>query len=368
MFFFILFLLLLVLTIAGMIYLVRRFHRFSFIEKISAKNKKLSWILSCTPIAAIAVMIAINYFSGIVCAIHLIVFWGVCDFAAFAIRKITKKSFSHNFEGAAAVLLTIGYLGAGWYFAHHIYETSYTLETQKEIGADSLRIVQIADSHLGVTLDGGEFAAQVEKIQQTSPDVVLITGDFVDDDSDKADMVRACQALGELETTYGVYFSFGNHDKGYFQSSRDFSEQELRDELERNNVIILEDETVLINDSFYLIGRQDRSVEERMEIGRLTENLDKSKYMIVLDHQPNDYDNETAAKVDLVLSGHTHGGHIFPAGFIGILMGANDKVYGTEHREDTDFVVTSGISGWAIPFKTGTISEYVVIDIVNGAS
>lgn len=66
---------------------------------------------------------------------------------------------------------------------------------------------------------------------------------------------------------------------------------------------------------------------------------------------------------DLVLSGHTHGGHIFPAGLIGLISGANDKVYGAEHIDNTDFVVTSGISGWAIPFKTGTISEYVVIDI-----
>jgi len=66
---------------------------------------------------------------------------------------------------------------------------------------------------------------------------------------------------------------------------------------------------------------------------------------------------------DLVLSGHTHGRHIFPAGLIGLISGANDKVYGAEHIDNTDFVVTSGISGWAIPFKTGTISEYVVIDI-----
>ena len=89
----------------------------------------------------------------------------------------------------------------------------------------------------------------------------------------------------------------------------------------------------------------------------------KNKFMIVMDHQPNDYEKEKNFLVDLVLSGHTHGGHLFPAGFVGLLMGANDKVYGHEKIENTDFIVTSGISGWAIPFKTGAISEYVVIDV-----
>ena len=89
--------------------------------------------------------------------------------------------------------------------------------------------------------------------------------------------------------------------------------------------------------------------------------------MIMLDHQPNDYAAEEASGVDLVLSGHTHGGHIFPAGLLGVWMGANDKTYGYERRGGTDFFVTSGISGWVIPFKTGCISEYVVIDIVPNA-
>ncbi|MBQ9188951.1 MAG: metallophosphoesterase, partial [Clostridia bacterium] len=85
---------------------------------------------------------------------------------------------------------------------------------------------------------------------------------------------------------------------------------------------------------------------------------------VMLDHQPNDYAAEAAAGMDLVLSGHTHGGHIFPAGQIGLWIGANDFLYGTTRIGQTDFVVTSGISGWAIPFKTGTFSEYVVIDLV----
>ena len=130
-------------------------------------------------------------------------------------------------------------------------------------------------------------------------------------------------------------------------------------------MVVLEDESVLIDGRFYIIGRQDRSARNRADMADLVIGLDESIYSIVLDHQPNDYEAESAVGVDLVLSGHTHGGHIFPGGLIGLLSGANDMEYGTEVRGNTTFVVTSGISGWAIPFKTGCFSEFVVIDIIQ---
>lgn len=365
MFWGLLFGLLLLLAVAGMVYIVRGFHRFGFIQRIAEKNKKLSWLIACVPVFIFALMMLVSGFATIVGALHLMLFWGICDLIAFIIRKVTKGKSFRKYVGATAIVITTIYLAIGWYYGHHVFETSYSFETKKELGAASLRIVQIADSHLGVTLDGEEFAEQMERVQRTNPDVVVVTGDFVDDDSNRDDMVRACEALGELKTSYGVYFVFGNHDKGYFEGSRDFSEDDLREELEKNNVIILDDEVVLVANQFYIIGRKDRSDSEREAIGELVNGLDNTKYMVVLDHQPNDYDNEEKAEVDLVLSGHTHGGHVFPAGYVGLLMGANDKVYGTESRGNTDFVVTSGISGWAIPFKTGAISEYVVIDIIS---
>lgn len=83
----------------------------------------------------------------------------------------------------------------------------------------------------------------------------------------------------------------------------------------------------------------------------------------MLDHQPNDYDDEAETNADLVLSGHTHGGHIFPIGPASLLVGANDQVYGKKRVNGTDFIVTSGLSGWEVPFKTFAKSEYVIIDI-----
>ena len=245
--------------------------------------------------------------------------------------------------------------------AHNISITHYSVKTDKNIG-ESLRIVGISDSHLGITLDGEAFARQMKRVQDLGPDAVVIIGDFVDDDSKKEDMIRACKALGELKTRYGVYYVYGNHDDGYFRY-RDFSASELRKTLTDNNVVILEDQSVVVDGRLCIIGRKDRSDSERADIQSLTKNLDKKIFSVVLDHQPNDYENEAASEVDLVLSGHTHGGHIFPAGIIGLLSGANDREYGSEVRDKTTFIVTSGISGWAIPFKTFCFSEIIVVDI-----
>ena len=85
--------------------------------------------------------------------------------------------------------------------------------------------------------------------------------------------------------------------------------------------------------------------------------------MIVLDHQPTEFNEKADANVDLVLCGHTHGGQLFPFNNIGKLIKANDLIYGLERRKNTDFIVTSGISDWAIKFKTGTKSEFVIINI-----
>lgn len=110
-----------------------------------------------------------------------------------------------------------------------------------------------------------------------------------------------------------MYFSFGNHDKGYYDESyRGYNGDDLIKELEKNNVTVLQDENVLIDDRIYIVGRQDYSEVEkggtRADMDELVKNLDTDKYIVVMDHQPHDYDNQEKAGVDMVLSGHTHGG------------------------------------------------------------
>lgn len=117
------------------------------------------------------------------------------------------------------------------------------------------------------------------------------------------------------------------------------------------------------------IGRQDRSEEVEKNKGRatmseLTSSPDDSKFSIVMNYQPCDYANQAKSGVDLVVSGHTHGGQLFPLMNIENLTGlGDDRVYGYEKRDNTNFIVTSGISDWAIKFKTGCKSEYVIVNI-----
>lgn len=352
-------------ALAGAVYLVCSFHRFSFVKKLGEKHRLLSWMLAAAMLGIICgSWLLFNVWSAAVVMIHLFIFWLACDIIAAVIRRITDKKTERNYQGTAALAVTAVYLGIGWFTAHNVVVTEYTVRTDKTVG-DGLRVALIADSHLGVTLDRDNFSEQVERINSLEPDAVIIAGDYVDDDSVKTDMLGACEALSDVTARYGVYFAFGNHDKGYSLNSRDFTEDDLRKALTDNGVTILEDETCAIGDSFYITGRQDKSVEDRAPAEELVKELDSSRYNIVIDHQPNDYDAEAAAGADLVLSGHTHGGPLIPAGYIGLLMGANDQVYGNEKRGSTDFIVTSGISGWALPFKTGAVSEIVVVDIVS---
>ena len=170
------------LLIVGVIYIVRHFHRFGFIQKIAEKHKLISWIVSFIPIAIVSCFFVINIYSPIIVLIHLFFIWLICDIVSRVIKKTTKQDFKRYYSGAVAIAFTIIYLSHGWFCAHHVYQTNYTFETTKDIGSP-IRIVEIADSHLGITLDGDEFADEMKKVQETSPDAVVIAGDFVDDDT-----------------------------------------------------------------------------------------------------------------------------------------------------------------------------------------
>lgn len=353
---------------AGFFYLISRFYKFGFVKRISHGNKPVRIAASAASVLLIIAVIwlTIGSVNAVICVLHLVVFWLLCDLVFWLAKKKRGQAFKRYYAGALALAVTVVYLGIGCYLAYHVWRTDYTIETEKEVG--ELRIVQFADSHVGTTFHAEGFAEYVAQMQEEKPDVVVITGDFVDDDTTKEDMIGSCRALGTLQTTYGVYYVFGNHDKGYYGNEyRGYSGADLIAELEKNGVIVLQDEAVLIDDRFYIIGRQDRSEEERAggraSVAELVQGLDRDKFIIVLDHQPCEYKLEAQAGVDLVLSGHTHGGQLFPAGFIGEWTGANDKTYGLEKRGETNFLVTSGISDWAIKFKTGCKSEYVVIDV-----
>ena len=356
-----LFIVMFIVLIIGFAYLLTRFrHLVSHIY--SPENKKgkiLAWVYAGIPLLALIIWSFASPYSGAIFSLHLLIFWLLVDLFAIIIRLIRKKPMIHGHRAIIALAITVAYMGAGYFFAHHVFETKYTIDTKKDI--EPIRVVMFADSHVGGTFDGDGFARYMEDIQKTAPDMVLISGDFVDDDSNKADLIKSCEALGKLQTKYGVFYVNGNHDKGYSEY-RDFTYDDMISELEKNNVIILEDE-IYEADDFYIIGRKDEIYKKRQSVAELMSGLDPNKYTIVLDHRPNDYDSEVDAKCDLVLSGHTHGGQLFPIGQFAVLFGINDANYGLKTIDDSNFIVTSGLGDWAIPYKTFCIAEYCVIDI-----
>lgn len=339
--------------------------------EVKEKPKK-SWLRRLIAILILIIVLAIlvicfSFVEAVVVLLHVAVIWLICElivsiFRAFNIDLAHLKVY---LAGICAVAFTIIYMIVAYILGSNVYITNYEIDTNKNV--EPLRIVQIADSHLGVSMTKDTFPAEVEKIKAQNPDMVLITGDYVDDDS-YLDQLEACtKALSTINCKYGVYYSFGNHDKGLTGNNRGYDTEKLVEILKSNNVKVLEDEIVNLDNEYLLIGRADASKRDRQPISQLVSTIDpntfNSEYSIVMDHQPNDYDNEAAANVDLVLSGHTHGGQFLPINNIGVIIGANDYTYGHKKIDNTDFIVTSGISSWAIRFKTGTKSEIVVIDV-----
>ena len=300
--------------VAGVIYLVRKMHRFRLPNALAGDRRALSALLVAVPFAVL--WLVWGMMNAAICLLHLVVFWLLWDGVFWVVKKVRRRAFRRYYAGLVAILFTVGYLALGWYQANHVWQTNYTIQTDKAVG--NLRIALVADSHMGTTFDGDGFAEHLKKVATTDPDVVVVVGDFVDEGSSKADMETAARALGQLDAPYGVYFVFGNHDKGrYSNGARGYNGDDLKAELTADGVTVLEDESVLLGGQFYLIGRQDASEEKdfdgsRASMSELTQSLDKDKYQIVLDHQPCDYDAQAQSGVDLVLSGHTHGGQLFP--------------------------------------------------------
>jgi len=360
-------------AVVSLVFLWTRFQKFGIVGKIAGDKKWLRRVAALFPMLIFIVFLCLDLINTVIVLVHMAIYWALAELIARIIRKLRKKSQTEvdaavkekhiYIVGILVLCFELIYFTAGWYLDHHVWETDYQLETTKDLGMENLRIAQVTDSHVCATFDGEGFAEHMKSIQATQPDMLVITGDFVDDNTTKTDMIRSCQALKDFEAPLGKYFIYGNHDKGYFEY-RDFTANDLENYLADAGVVILKDQVELINEKIYVVGRKDRSDPDREKIGDIISELDPSKYIIILNHQPNDYEEEAASGADLVLSGHTHGGQMFEINLLGApLFGSNGRTYGIETRDKTTFIVSSGISDWAIKFKTGTKSEFCIIDL-----
>ena len=340
------------------------------IKSLEKKDQRKVFFKAAIPVFILALLCLIRPYFWIVPFIHWFLFWAIFYGVAFVVIKlIPRKKDAPKKKGPAlywvtgviALTLAVVYMSISYFLAHNVYETKYQVTTDKDV--PPIRIALIADTHIGSNFNGDGFAEILKQIEAQDPDMLVIAGDFVDDETRKKDMIRCCEALSQIKTTYGIYYVPGNHDAGYYGFLRGFTYDDLISELTKNGVTVLQDQGFLAGDNFYVIGRRDRSMQ-RCPISTLTALADPSYFTIVLDHQPNDYQAEAEEKCDLVLAGHTHGGHMFPIAQIAEYFDINDATYGYEKRDNTVFIVTSGMANWAIEFKSGTICEYCIIDVV----
>ena len=348
-------------ALAGAVYLTACIGHFRFVRKLSGgkklRNRGISFLILAAVFAALAAWL--SFFNAVIVFLHAAVFFLLTGLVFRVFPHLRGREFRVNWQGLLALGLTVAYLAAGYILCHHVWRKDYRLRTDKEVG--TLTIALIADSHLGTTFDGEGFARHLKTIAAQSPDLLMIAGDFVDDSTKREDMFRACEALGEADFPLGVWYVYGNHDRGYSRS-QGFA-MELESLLLENGVHVLADAYETVDDRLIVAGRKDRSFASRESMDELLSGADTDKYVVVLDHQPNDYEEEARSPADLVLSGHSHGGQLIPITYAGKWLGMLDSVYGHENRQGTDFIVTSGISDWELQFKTGTRSEYVIITV-----
>lgn len=385
------FLITIAVAVLALVYLWNRLGKFHIVNKLAGDSKWKKRLIKLIPMTMLFIYIGLNSVPAIVAVIHLVFFWLIIELISFVIRKVTKVdsdkcSYSEcngdetadstgcvklcklcsefYVEGVVTLAFTAIYLTFAWIQARNVVQTDYTLATNKLPTGQTFRVIMMSDSHIGCTFDGEKLNEYIKEMGALSPDAVVIVGDYVDDDSNRKDMIEATKAFSEINPTYGTFYVFGNHDVGY-GGSRDFNAADLVAEFEKNGVTVMSDEVIPLGEHVTLIGRLDKSMSGRAEIADLYESADKDRYSIVLNHQPNDQIREAAAGVDLVLSGHTHGGQLIPVLRAGEWMGVNDQTSGMLVRDNTTFIVSDGISDWAIPFKTGCKAEYLVIDIVG---
>ena len=336
-----------------------------------SKNKKLAITLI---IPILAFICCLNIWSN---AAILTLYLFISSIIADTIRIIWKYLFKGKYVNfipkyhkncvLALIIFSIIIIGSV-YGMNHIELTEYNLTTDK-INNESYSIVWVSDIHYNTIQNPQLVKESISKINDLKPDIVVLGGDIVDERTSKEDMNEVFKELGQINSTYGIYYVFGNHDTqpastDYENGNRTFSDEELNKTIKDNGIEILNDKKTTINNDIVLVGRSDaqwNGENNRIEIDKMLNESDLSKYVVVLDHQPINYEENSRQGADLQISGHSHGGQLFPYSIMEKSMGY--LIYGEYHFGDMEQIVSSGLTGWGWPMRNEAKCEYVLINI-----
>jgi uncharacterized protein len=223
----------------------------------------------------------------------------------------------------------------------------------------SVNMVMVSDIHLGSLTPKNRINKMVGKINSLNPDIIVMAGDMLDEDVGPVIQRDLGSALVKLSAPLGVFGVTGNHEYigGVAEAAKYLTE---------HGIELIRDSVVRINDSFYLAGREDLSIEtfagkKRKSVEDLLKLAGDDLPVILMDHQPYNLDRSAAAGADLQLSGHTHHGQLWPLNFITRSIFPISRGYGEVNGMQV--YVSNGIGTWGPPMRLGSRPEIVYFKI-----
>ncbi|MFB7484248.1 metallophosphoesterase [Streptomyces anulatus] len=256
---------------------------------------------------------------------------------------------------AAAGLATVGYGTYGVLRGPSVRRITVPLAKLPR-AAHGFRIAVVSDIHIGPILGRAHTRRIVDTINATSPDLVAVVGDLVD--GSVADLGSAAEPLSALRARHGSFFVTGNHE--YFSGAGQWV-----DHVRELGLHPLENARVEI-EGFDLAGVNDIAGEtegQGPDFGRALGDRDRGRAAVLLAHQPVVIHDAVEHGVDLQLSGHTHGGQLWPGNFLAEL--ANPTVAGLERYGDTQLFVSRGAGAWGPPVRVGAPSDITVVELAS---
>lgn len=287
--------------------------------------------------------------------------------AAAGPADLERRLLLARFFGGAAALGTVG-LGAvalrAGLGAPKVRKVVVRL-ARLPAALSGLRIVQITDLHVGPTIKRPFVEQVVRQTNALTPDVIVITGDLVDGTVEQ--LAHDVAPLAELSARHGVYFVTGNHE--YYSGVEPWLAH-----LPTLGVRVLRNERVTIGEgeaSIYLAGVDDWTAHQfgdghGADLERALEGRDLEREVVLLAHQPKQIFAAAERKVGLVLSGHTHGGQIWPFGLLVRL--AQPYVAGLARHGETQIYVSRGTGFWGPPMRLAAPSELTEIELRRARS
>lgn len=291
--------------------------------------------------------------------------WLLIDLTYLILRKIQRKSWRFKDQSRqykiitflAPILIVVGVMTHGHYKFLHPVVRQVSVTVHKQAGnMDSVRIAVVGDLHLGWMINREHTKRFVDLIMAQEPDLILFVGDIIDAQIDPVLEQRMDEELARLSAPLGVFSCTGNHEYRY-------EAEEKMQLLNDAGIILLRDSAVLIDSAFYVVGREDRVILNRKSTEKLLsdQDVDRSKPVIVLNHTPNNLNEEVNAGADIALYGHTHHGQAFPGNIATQIV--FEVAHGYKKKGNTHVYVTSGIGLVGAQYRIGTVSEMVMMTV-----